>query len=318
MDHDFSIIELTDDDVPAVVALCGEALDLPDDAAEAAVIVARLRDTTTLPGATIRRRTVGFVAVVESATVGVVLGSIAHRDPSLGHVDLIAVHPTHRRRGIGRALLARIEGALSGLGAGEVLLAGNPPHYAWPGVDVRYTPAVCAAMALGYEQDNTAWNMTADLSYDASPALRGTEAAERRLAEQGITVRRAEPDDAALLVEFARETFGVAWGGEVTDSIGRDGAGCHIAVRDREAAEVEVLGFAAYGSSRPSWFGPMGTAPAAQGLGIGGVLLRRCLADQRAAGHERAEIGWVGPVPFYASNSGARIERVFFLYRKQL
>ena len=81
---------------------------------------------------------------------------------------------------------------------------------------------------------------------------------------------------------------------------------------------VEVLGFAAYGSSRPSWFGPMGTAPAAQGLGIGGVLLRRCLADQRAAGHERAEIGWVGPVPFYASNSGARIERVFFLYRKQL
>jgi predicted N-acetyltransferase YhbS len=341
VDHDFSIIELTDDDVPAVVALCGEALDLPDDAAEAAVIVARLRDTTTLPGAPIRRRTVGFVAVVGSATVGVVLGSIAHRDSSLGHVDLVAVHPAHRRRGIGRALLARIEGALSGLGAGEVLLAGNPPHYAWPGIDVRYTPAICAAMALGYEQENTAWNMTADLSYDGSPALRGTEDAERRLAGQGITVRRAEPDDAAMLVEFARETFGVGWGGEVADSIGRTGAGCHIAVRDRVApatadgpapdaagtgeggaavagSTVEVLGFAAYGSSRPSWFGPMGTAPAAQGLGIGGVLLRRCLADQRAAGHQRAEIGWVGPVPFYASNSGARIERVFFLYRKQL
>ncbi|WP_326562303.1 GNAT family N-acetyltransferase [Micromonospora sp. NBC_01796] len=330
MDHDFSIIELTDDDVPSVVALCGEALDLPDDAAEAGVIVARLRDTTTLPGAPTRRRTVGFVAVVGSATVGVVLGSIAHRDSSLGHVDLIAVHPTHRRRGIGRALLARIEGALSGLGAGEVLLAGNPPHYVWPGIDVRYTPAICAAMALGYQQENTAWNMTADLSYDESPALRSTESAEQRLAEQGITVRRAEPDDAAMLVGFAQETFGVAWGGEVADSIGRTGAGCHIAVRDRVdtaadsssgtagSPEVEVLGFAAYGSSRPSWFGPMGTAPAAQGLGIGGVLLRRCLADQRAAGHQRAEIGWVGPVPFYASNSGARIERVFFLYRKQL
>lgn len=339
MDHDFSIIELTDDDVPAVVALCAEALDLPDDAAESAAIVSRLRDTTTLPGAPTRRRTVGFVAVVESATVGVVLGSIAHRDSSLGHVDLVAVHSAHRRRGIGRALLARIEGALSGLGAGEVLLAGNPPHYVWPGIDVRYTPAICAAMALGYEQENTAWNMTADLSYDESPALRGTEDAEQRLAAQGVTVRRAEPEDAAMLVGFARETFGVAWGGEVADSIGRTGAGCHIAVRDRVAATidgaapdagtgeggaavdsltVEVLGFAAYGSSRPSWFGPMGTAPAAQGLGIGGVLLRRCLADQRAAGHLRAEIGWVGPVPFYASNSGARIERVFFLYRKQL
>lgn len=349
MDHDFSIIELTDDDVPAVVALCGEALDLPDDAADAAVIVARLRDTSTLPGAATRRRTVGFVAVVHSALVGVVLGSIAHRDSSLGHVDLIAVHPAQRRQGIGRALLGRIEAALSGLGAGEVLLAGNPPHYVWPGIDVRYTPAVCAAMALGYEQENTAWNMTADLSYDSSPALRSTEAAEQRLATQGITVRRAEPDDADMLVEFARVTFGAGWGGEVADSIGRAGAGCHIAVRDRpdaavpdrtatedvdpaadrgageggddggaDAQPVEVLGFAAYGSSRPSWFGPMGTTPAAQGLGIGGVLLRRCLRDQRAAGYERAEIGWVGPVPFYASNSGARIERVFFLYRKQL
>ena len=152
------------------------------------------------------------------------------------------MHPAHRRHGVGRALLARIEGALSGLGAGEVLLAGNPPHYVWPGIDVRYTPAICAAMALGYEQENVAWNMTADLSYDSSPALRSTEAAERRLAAQGITVRRAEPDDAALLVEFARVNFGVAWGGEVADSIGRAGAGCHIAVRDRVAGDRRRCG----------------------------------------------------------------------------
>ncbi len=62
----------------------------------------------------------------------------------------------------------------------------------------------------------------------------------------------------------------------------------------------------------------MGTAPAAEGSGIGAVLLRRCLADQRAAGIEAAQIGWVGPVPFYSRSAGARIERVFFLYRKSL
>ena len=295
---EFSIAALADADVPAVVDLCREALDLPEDAAEADRIVARLREQ---PG-------IGFTATADGALAGVVLGSISHRDDSIGHIDLIAVRPAARRQGIGRALLARAEGGLAGRGAVEVLLAGNPPYYAWPGIDVRYTPAVCLATAQGYEEDRTAWNMTADLT-----ALASTAAAEERLAASGVTVRRAEPDDVAAIVAFARANFSDGWGGEVSDSVGRAGAGCHVAVRDGE-----VLGFAAYGSSRPSWFGPMGTAPAAQGLGIGGVLLGRCLHDLREAGFDRAQIGWVGPVPFYASAVGARIERVFFLYRKQL
>ncbi|HEX5598000.1 MAG TPA: GNAT family N-acetyltransferase [Micromonosporaceae bacterium] len=313
VDHNFTLAELTDIDVPAVVELCRIALDLPEDAAEAEQIVTRLRDTTPLPGSTAPRHTVAAVAVQGGEVVGAVLGSISQRDPAAGHVDLIAVRPQSRRQGIGRALLARIESALAGQGARTVLLTGNAPHYAWPGIDVRYTPAVCTALALGYEHDRTAWNMTVDLS-DGSPALRDTVPAKRRLADQGITVRRATVADRAAVAEFARVNFGGAWGGEVADSIGRNGAGCHLAVRD----SGELLGFAAYGSSRPTWFGPMGTAPVAQGLGIGGVLLRRCLQEQRAAGHRRAQIGWVGPVPFYARQAGAWIERVFFLYRKQL
>jgi predicted N-acetyltransferase YhbS len=300
---DFSIAALTDADVPAVVDLCREALDLPEDAAEAEQILARLREQ---PG-------VGFVATADDTLAGVLLGSISHRDSSVGHIDLVAVRPDARRQGVARALIGRAEGALAGKGAVEVLLAGNPPYYAWPGIDVRYTPAVCAAIALGYEQDRTAWNMTADLSYDGSPALRPTEAAEERLAAAGVAVRRAVPEDIDALAGFARANFNDGWAGEITHSVGRAGAGCFFAVRGDE-----VLGFAAYGSSRPSWFGPMGTAPAAQGLGIGGVLLRRCLREQRAAGLTHSQIGWVGPVPFYASSAGARIERVFFLYQKQL
>ena len=99
----------------------------------------------------------------------------------------------------------------------------------------------------------------------------------------------------------------------MADSIGRAGAGCHLALRGGE-----IVGFAAYGSSRPSWFGPMGTVPAAAGLGIGRVLLRRCLRDQYAAGVRRAQIGWVGPEPFYADAVGARIERVFLQFGRSL
>ncbi|MDG4773265.1 GNAT family N-acetyltransferase [Solwaraspora sp. WMMD792] len=318
MEQEFAIEELSERHRPAVVALCRAALDLPEDAAEAEQIVTRLHGPVVPdhPSGVGPRQTIGLVAVVDETVRGVVLGSVAHRDPSVGHVDLIAVDPQWRRQGLGRALLGRAESALAARGAGEVLLAGNPPYYAWPGVDVRYTPAVCLAMALGYLQDRTAWNMTADLASAGSPALRDTADAQRRLAQAGITVRRADGDDVAALVAFTQATFGDAWAAEVAHSVGRPDAGCHLAVRTGDPGEV--LGFAAYGSSRPSWFGPMGTAPTAQGLGIGAILLRRCLRDLAEAGHQRVEIGWVGPVPFYASAAGARIERVFFLYRKQL
>ncbi|MEU4641228.1 GNAT family N-acetyltransferase [Micromonospora sp. NPDC023814] len=305
---DAEIVELTADRAPAVVELCRRALDLPEDAAEAPALVAAL-----WARAAADRPVVALGAYRGAELVGALVCSLSGRDAGLGHVDLVAVHPDHRRRGVARALLSSAERTLAGLGAAEVLLAGNPPYYAWPGIDVRYTPAVCAALALGYRQDRTAWNMTADLSYDDSPALRSTEAAEARLAGRGVSVRRAEPADLPALAEFARATFGGAWDAELAGSVGREGAGCHLAERDGE-----VLGFAAYGSSRPSWFGPMGTAPAAEGSGIGGVLLRRCLRDQRAAGVTAAQIGWVGPVPFYSGSAGARIERVFFLYRRTL
>ncbi|HEX5540510.1 MAG TPA: GNAT family N-acetyltransferase [Micromonospora sp.] len=311
---DVALRELTDDHEPAVVELCRVALELPEDSAEAATIVARLREGGATPGSAGPRRTVGVVAVHNGAVVGAALGSLSHNDPAVGHIDLLAVLPRARRRGVGRALLARSESALAGLGAGEVRLAGNAPCYVWPGIDVRYTPAICTALSSGYEHYRTAWNMTVDLSHDAAPAVLDTVTAEQRLAAREIVVRRADPDDLDSVMAFARANFGGAWDGEVAHSIGRTGAGCHLAVR----SNGELLGFAAYGSSRPSWFGPMGTAAAAQGLGIGGVLLRRCLRDQWAAGHERVQIGWVGPVPFYAKNVGARIERVFFLYRKPL
>ncbi|MDG4804406.1 GNAT family N-acetyltransferase [Micromonospora sp. WMMD980] len=301
------IIELGPDRLPEVVDLCRRALDLPEDATEAPAVVATLTERAATDRTVLR-----LGAIRDGVLLGVLLGSLSATDPRRGHVDLVAVAPAERRQGIGAALLTGAEARLAALGAAELLLAGNPPHYAWPGIDVRYTPAICAALRLGYRQDRTAWNMTAALT-EGSPALRPTGPAEQRLAARGVTVRRAEPADLPALAAFARSVFGGTWDGELAGSLGRPDAGTHLAER-----AGEILGFAAYGSARPSWFGPMGTAPAAEGSGIGGVLLRRCLQDQAAAGISAAQIGWVGPVPFYSGAAGARIERVFFLYRKAI
>ncbi|TYB59440.1 GNAT family N-acetyltransferase [Nonomuraea sp. PA05] len=232
---------------------------------------------------------------------GVVMASMSEQDPGVGHLDLLAVHPDARGEGRGRTLVRAAEEWLREQGARQARFAGNPPCYAWPGIDVRYTAAACLAESLGYERYHVAWNMTADLGVDLS-----TEDEVARLEKAGVTVRAAV-GDRERVAAFVEEHWNERWAWEAST-----GAGLHYAERDGE-----ILGFAAWGS-RPAWFGPMGTAPGARGLGLGRVLLRRCLAEQRAAGQDSAQIGWVGPLRFYSRAVGARAERVFWLYRRDL
>lgn len=240
---------------------------------------------------------------------GLALVSVNDKDPAVGHLDLLAVAPGARRRGTGTALVRAAEETLAGLGVREVRWAGNPPCYVLPGVDVRYTPALCLATSLGYEQYRTAQNMTADLA----TADLSTVDDEGRLAARGVSIRRAVPGELPALRAWALDAFNASWAWEIEQSVVRPDAACHVAWRDGA-----VLAFAGHGANRPSWFGPMGTDPAARNLGLGRVLLRRCLADQRDAGLDRAQIGWVGPIPFYSRTVAARVERIFWLYRKEV
>lgn len=284
------IVPVAVDDRVADVA----AAALWADAEDAAPVVRRLADPP-------RERT--WTALATPDREGVVFASIGA--DGAGHIDLIAVDPAAQGRGIGRALVGAAEEWMRGHGAAEARFAGNPPCYAWPGVDVRYTPAACLAERLGYEQYRVAWNMTADLParYDRAEH----EADLAGLAAAGVTVAAAPVGERAAVAAFVREQWNDKWTWEAEQA-----AGLHYAYRDGE-----ILGFAAWGA-RPLWFGPMGTAPAARGLGVGRVLLRRCLADQAAAGQTSAQIGWVGPLRFYSRAVGARAERVFWLYRRAL
>ncbi|MFD1542601.1 GNAT family N-acetyltransferase [Nonomuraea guangzhouensis] len=233
---------------------------------------------------------------------GVVMASVSGKDPAVGHIDLLAVHPEVRGRGHGRELVRAAEEWLRSAGVTQARFAGNPPCYAWPGIDVRYTAAACLAESLGYERYHMAWNMTAGLATDLS-----VDDDLVRLAQRDVYVHTAAEQGRERVAAFVREHWNENWAWEAVNA-----TGLHYAERDGR-----ILGFAAWGS-RPAWFGPMGTAPEARGLGVGGVLLRRCLADMRAAGQSSAQISWVGPLRFYSRAVGARTERVFWLYRRDL
>ena len=136
-----------------------------------------------------------------------------------------------------------------------------------------------------------------------------------QLAQQHIEIRRAARSDDARLDDFFAAHFGDGWRFEAEMALRNHPPTLHLALRDGR-----ILGFGAHSTQNREWgfFGPMGTAPECEGLGIGRVLLWLCLEDLRRAGHTTAVIPWVGPVSFYARHAASRVERVFWRYRLPL
>jgi GNAT superfamily N-acetyltransferase len=227
----------------------------------------------------------------------------------VGHVKLFAVHPEQRRRGIGSALLAELEARLAARGAASVRFFADAPHYLRPGVDFRDTAFVSFLERRGYQQRRAVCNMLADLA----AARLDTADDEARLAQSGFEVRRLAAADGPAFEAYLLERWTPAWRTEAMRSLRRDPVSSHVALR-----EGRMVGFASHSVSGPGQFGPMGTDQELRGQGIGAVLLKRCLADQREAGFAECDIQWVGPKGFYADHVGARISRCFWQYEREL
>ena len=92
------------------------------------------------------------------------------------------------------------------------------------------------------------------------------------LEDKSITIKRALAPDAIAIKEFARVNFNDHWVGEVEAALSRVNPTCFIAVKDKK-----VIGFACFEATAPSMFGPTGVQAEYRGLGIGKVLLLKCL-----------------------------------------
>ena len=227
-----------------------------------------------------------------------------------GSVKMLAVTPERRREGVGTRLLAALGDDLRGRGATVLRVGEAAPNYLQPGIDLRYRAGLAFAEASGFREIGEAVHLGVDL---ASRDW-GTAEAEARLAAAGAEARRARRRDRDALGRLL-DAHWPAWRAETDRALTHSPPTLHLALRGGD-----VLGFAAHGANNvgTGWFGPMGTDPAARGLGVGAVLLRRCLADLRDEGHERATIAWAASLPFYEKTAGATVSHRFRRVEKRI
>jgi GNAT superfamily N-acetyltransferase len=116
-----------------------------------------------------------------------------------------------------------------------------------------------------------------------------------RLAERGVTIRRAMTYEKHRVIQWIDRTFSAGWASECETAFGRHPVSCFIAV---EAGQL--IGFAGYDCTCRNFFGPTGVAESSRGQGVGTALLLACLHAMADEGYAYAIIGGVGPTDFYA------------------
>jgi GNAT superfamily N-acetyltransferase len=213
---------------------------------------------------------------------------------AMGFVKFLAVHPRLRRTGVASELLDALESFCAEHGASAISTGNSAPYFVVPGVDVQCTEAVCLFGKRGYERYGEAVNQSVPLGSLPDPALE---------------VRTATDEDH----ERIRAWLATQHPNWLNETARAHAQGTLIVHED--------AGFAAYDVNRHAWFGPMATRGRphqSPSKGVGTATLLGCLHAMRARGYTRADIAWVGPIAFYARTVGARINRVFWWYRKSL
>ncbi len=238
----------------------------------------------------------GFLVLDGEGVVGVMVGVQRGQEAWL---KLFAVDKDRRRLRIAHQMLGELEGRFRDSGVKLVHTLNSSPHYVMPGLDVRYTEAFCLLQGRGYQLDQYGHNMGVDLnSLDFD-----TGEAESALARRGIVFRPLRHEDEPVLRPWIHENWGHSWAIEACNSLKNDPVTSHVAVNDGR-----IVGFATYDvMALTSGFGPTGVEERMRGLGLGKILLFRCLEDMKKRGDRHCEVTWVGPISYYSHTVGARI-----------
>jgi mycothiol synthase len=265
------------------------------------------------------------VAVEDSRVVGFALAItrqvplfLQGLEPESAWITAFGVHPDTQRRGIGTALFSYVRERLQAEGRKSIEIAPYVPNYFVPGVDFNVYPGTIAFLETqGFQVQSNAISMGVDLSGYQIPA-EILELEARREREDGLTIRPVTSADLPDLMPFIVKHFGWDWfrhaqeyllelfGGRNPEQV------CCMVARQHGV----VVG---YCQQRLERFGPLGVDPNVRNLGIGRLLLFRCLAMMSARQNYFAYFLWTGEdAARLYSLAGFKRRREFTLFRAEL
>lgn len=250
-----------------------------------------------------------YTATEDTGIVGFISGVIRQiRNERIAYVKLMVVAKNRRRQGIGKKMYLALEEKFRKGKVDKIRIYDAPFNYFMPGIDPRYTAALSFFETLGFKRFADTSNLIVELpGQDFS-----TENEEKALVQKGIEISRAGYEDMQEIMDFIDEHFAL-WRYEVSNAYNSLPVSLHIA---RQEGKVKAFSGHNGNNFGTGWFGPMGTHPDLRGLGIGGILLKRCLQEMKDWELEQSIIPWVGPIRFYSYYANAVVERVFWRYEK--
>ncbi len=240
------------------------------------------------------------VAVEDERVVGFVLALtrqvplfLQGLEPEKSWITAFGVHPDYRRRGIGRALFNHILERLKGQGRKTLEISPYVPNYFVPGVDTQAYPDALRFLedAFGFTVIERPISMGASLTGFQIPSeIRQLEL--KRQKEDDLRIRAVTSADLPDLMPFVATHFGWDWYRHLQEYLleyfgDSSSQMCILVARLRG----EVVGFC---PQRRERFGPFGVHPDARNLGIGRILLFRCLAEMSARQVYYSYFMWTG------------------------
>ncbi len=238
-------------------------------------------------------------------------------EPENGWIPFFFVHPNHRRKSIGKKLMANAVAFLLENGVKHIFFASYAPNYILPGIDENtYPEAYAFLQKQGFQ---TLYSPVAmDRSLVGFQIPRSVKELKSGRELEGYSFLTAKDKDLYEVIQFANVKFNPDWGRAIREGI-LQGLPLERILVAREGEEV--VGFCMFGGYEgiPERFGPFGVDPVQQGKGLGKILLNECLFLMRSEGLHCAWFLWTGEkssAGYLYHKTGFEITRKFHVMKR--